>query len=269
VLLQERLITRTREVCLTDERLDAALMYGSFAIGEADAYSDVEFWLFFDPDSRDRVDRRGWCEQIAPVTHLVRNEFGTDVVFFPDLVRGEFHFATTDDIPSVRAWPAKGAATDRMIVLDRRGLLRPALDSVPEQPLVPTDFDEIETLCGRFANWLVLGHHVAARGETLRAWDALGHVHRHLTWLARLAEQSTTHWLTPSRRAEAELSPEAVTALLDTTVRADADGVRDGLRAAWKHGRQHWIQLARRHGRSVPEGLFAQLDGVLCDAGRT
>lgn len=263
VLVQERLIARTREVCLADERLDAALMYGSFAIGEADAYSDVEFWLFFRPDLRDAVDRRGWCERIAPVTHVVRNEFGTDVVFFPDLVRGEFHFATTDDIPSVRSWPARGAATDRMIVLDRGGALRPVLDAVPRQPVVPIDAEEIETLCGRFANWLVLAHHVASRGETLRAWDALGHAHRHLTWMARLAEQSTAHWLTPSRRAEDELSSRAVSALLDTTVRADEDGVRAGLRAAWEHGRQYWIELARRHDRAVPAELFAQLDGVL------
>ena len=43
VLVQERLIARVREVCAADDRLDAALMYGSFAAGEADAYSDVEF----------------------------------------------------------------------------------------------------------------------------------------------------------------------------------------------------------------------------------
>ena len=134
---------------------------------------------------------------------------------------------------------------------------------MPEQPAVPTDPDEIETLCGRFANWLVLAHHVARRGETLRAWDALGHAHRHLTWMARLAEKSTAHWLTPSRQAEAELSPQAVSALLDTTVPADADSVRVGLRAASKHGRHYWTQLARRHDRPVPQGLLAEIDRVL------
>lgn len=263
MLLQERLIARTRGVCLADENLDAALMYGSLASDEADAYSDVEFWLFFRPDRRDEIDRRGWCERIAPVTHLVRNEFGADVVFFPGLVRGEFHFATTDDIPSVRAWPAKGAATDRMIVLDRSGALRAALDSVPEQLAVPTDSDEIEMICGRFVNWLVLAHHVASRGETLRAWDALAHVHRHLLWMARLTEESTAHWLTPSRQAEAELPPSVVAALRDTTASADADSVREALRAAWGHGRRCWTQLARRHDRPVPEGLFAEIDGIL------
>jgi lincosamide nucleotidyltransferase len=58
VLVQERLIARVREVCAADDQLDAALMYGSFAAGEADAYSDVEFWLFFEPQWRGQVDAR-------------------------------------------------------------------------------------------------------------------------------------------------------------------------------------------------------------------
>jgi lincosamide nucleotidyltransferase len=68
VLIQQRLIAGVREVCHTDERLDAALMYGSFASGEADAHSDVEFWLFFLPQWHGQVDPRAWCTQIAPVT---------------------------------------------------------------------------------------------------------------------------------------------------------------------------------------------------------
>jgi lincosamide nucleotidyltransferase len=39
----------------------------------------------------------------------------------------------------------------------------------------------------------VLARHVAARGEYLRAWDALGHIQRHLLWMARLAEHRAVH----------------------------------------------------------------------------
>jgi lincosamide nucleotidyltransferase len=267
VLFQERLIARVREVCYADERLDGALMYGSFASGEADAYSDVEFWLFFKAQRHGEVDPRTWCAQVGPVTHLVRNEFGTDVVFFPGLVRGEFHFATTDDIPAVRTWPARSAPADRMIVLDRSGTLRPALESLPERPAVPHTGEDVETLCGRFANWLVLAHHVAGRGETLRAWDALGHVHRHLLWMARLAEGNTAHWLTPSRRAEAELSPHIVAELRHTTASAEAHDVREAVRAAWILGRRYWTELAELHDRPVPHGLLAELDGALKPSG--
>jgi lincosamide nucleotidyltransferase B/F len=263
VLVQERLIARVREVCATDDRLDAALMYGSFAAGEADAYSDVEFWLFFEPRWRGQIDCRAWCARVAPVLHLVRNEFGTDVVVFPGLVRGEFHFATTEDIQAVRTWPARGAATDQMIVLDRGGRLRPALESLPEHAAAPQGGSDAESLCGRFANWLLLAHHVASRGETLRAWDAMGHAHRHLLWMARLAHNRTQHWLTPSRQAEADLPDHVVTDLRRTTAPADPDEVRQALRVTWQVGRRYWTELAKRHNHGLPAALFTEIDAVL------
>lgn len=263
MLVQERLIIRVREICEADERLEAALMYGSFAAGAADIHSDLDFWLFFLPQRRREVDPRAWCAQVAPVLYLVRNEFGTDVAIFPGLVRGEFHFATTDDIRTVRTWPARGAATDQMIMLDRRGRLRPALESLPEHVTAPSDGGHADSLCGRFANWLLLAHHVASRGETLRAWDALGHAHRHLLWMARLVEHRTQHWLTPSRRAEAELPAHVVTDLRRTTAAANPDEVREALRLAWRHGRRYWTELARRHDSGVPQALFAEIDATL------
>jgi len=259
----DELIARVRDICAADERLDAALMYGSFAAGEADAHSDIEFWLFFEPKHHSTVDPLRWCEQIAPVSHLVRNEFGTDVVFFPGLLRGEFHFATVDDVPSVGTWPARGAAVDRMIVLDRRDALRPVLESVPHRAQVPADGSEIETVCGRFANWVVLAHHVERRGEWLRALDALGHAQRHLLWLARLAGDATEHWLTPSRAAEAELTPAALAGLRSATAGADPDDLRAAIGAAWLLGRGYWIELAKRHGRRVPDVLFGEIDNAL------
>jgi len=259
----EELIARVRAICAADERLDAALMYGSFAAGVADAYSDIEFWLFFESAHHSTVDPLRWCEQIAPINHLVRNEFGTDVVFFPGLLRGEFHFATVDDIASVGAWPGRGAAVDRMIVLDRRGLLRPVLESLPESAPVPSDGAEIETVCGRFANWVVLAHHVERRGELLRAGDALGQVNRHLLWMARLAGSATEHWLTPSRAAEAELGAADLASLRRATAGADPDELRAAIRSAWRLGRGYWIELAQRHHRQVPVGLLDEIDNAL------
>ena len=146
-LPQEPLIARVRDLCRSDERLVAALMYGSFASGEADAHSDIEFWLFFAAPT----DERAWLGEVGPIRYTVVNEFGAHVVLFPGLIRGEFHFATADDIPSVATWPTRGAPTGRMLILDRTGALRRALDSLPDGPVLPTDLD---TLCGRFANWL-------------------------------------------------------------------------------------------------------------------
>ena len=261
-MIQEQLIAKVRSVCEDDPGLVAALMYGSFASGEADEYSDVEFWLFFTPHSRASLDPAVWCGQIAPVTHLLLNEFGTHVVFFPGLIRGEFHFATVADMPSIRSWPARSAPVDRMIVLDRTKELAPILRALPDLPPIPSDDAEIADLCGRFANWLVLAHHTSARGEYLRAWDALGHVQRHLVWMSRLAERSTGHWLTPSRSAETELSPAAVAALRQATSGAGADGLDSALQASWGTGRDLWQRLLDGIGHLPPRELFAELDAL-------
>lgn len=247
-LPQEHLIARVRNLCRSDGRLVAALMYGSFTTDEADAHSDIEFWLF----SAAPVDERAWLAEVGPSRYTVVNEFGAHVVLFPGLVRGEFHFATAGDIPTVATWPARGAPTDRMLILDRTGALRRALERLPDRPALPTDVD---ALCGRFANWVVLAHHVARRGELLRAADALAHARRHLLWMVRLAEGHTEHWLTPSRSAERDLPAGVATAILTATETG----------AVWACGRGYWRRLADRHGFTVPEDLFHDLDTALTD----
>jgi lincosamide nucleotidyltransferase len=260
-VIQHELLARVRQMCRADEGIGAALTYGSFAAGEGDAHSDVEFWLFFRPERLAEVAPAAWCAEVAPVNLVMRNEFGTHVAFFPGPVRGEFHFATTGDIASVAQWPARGAAVERMVVVDRDGLLTPVLAALPERAPVPADPQEVAELCGRFANWLVLALHVTARGERLRAQDALGHAARHLLWMARLAEDSTAHWLTPSRAAEAELPARTVAAAAWASSQP-GEAEREQARALWREGRDRWRTLLARHGGQEPASLFAELDAL-------
>jgi lincosamide nucleotidyltransferase len=241
LLERVRLIERVREVCRADNNLDAALMYGSFAAGTADEHSDIEFWLFFsDPPAQPRA----WIEQISPVTHVVRNEFGADVAFFPGLIRGEFHFAGVADIASVRQWPG----ADIVLIVDRHGRLAQARPRGAP--------DRTADVCGRFANWLLLAHQVGQRGELLRQRDALAHAQRHLLWMARLAEGRTEHWLTPSRMAEAELSAATI---------AELSATHDDVSAAWQAGRALWIKL----DPDPPQALLAELDRALGKGSRS
>jgi lincosamide nucleotidyltransferase len=241
-------------MCAADPALDAALMYGSIAQGVGDEHSDIEFWLFF--GSGQVPDGTAWCERIAPTLAVTVNEFGSHVVFFPGLIRGELHFATIGDIASVAAWPALGASTDDMIVVDRRGELRQVLDKLPDRVSVPESPEEIAELCLRFTNWLVLAMHVTRRGELLRAQDALNHGRRHLLWMARLAANATDTWLTPSRRAETELPTELVKQL---TATVDADPAL-ALRSCWRLGRELWHDLAARYDLAEPRDLWAEID---------
>ena len=45
-MLQQDMIERFRAFAQDDARIVAALMYGSFATGEADLFSDIEFAVF-------------------------------------------------------------------------------------------------------------------------------------------------------------------------------------------------------------------------------
>lgn len=260
-MLQHELIEKVRALCAAEPGLDAALMYGSFTKDEADEHSDIEFWLFFTPAARDRLDPAAWCARVAPVSHVLLNEFGSHVAFFPQLVRGEFHFATVAHIPAVGLWPERGAPVERMLILDRSGRLEPVLRALPEHA-TSWNPETIQTqYCDPLANWLVLAWHLVERGELLRAWDALGHAQRHLLWMARLAENATEHWLTPSRAAERELSPATIAGLTAAAGSADEAALRRSLSFALAEGRRHWETLAERYGATVtvPHALFEEM----------
>ncbi|WP_305789346.1 hypothetical protein [Symbioplanes lichenis] len=209
--------------------MTAALMYGSFVDGSADEHSDVEFWLFGPVP-----DPAAWITGVEPPLHVVRNESGAHVAFFPGLIRGEFHFASAAETGQVATWPTGTAvAVLKGAVPDPAGTI-----------------DMTADVCGRFANWLILAWHVGQRGETLRRRDALAHAQRHLLWMARLAAGTTEHWLTPSRAAEAELPAPTL---------AGFDRTHDEVEAAWHLGRALWLELDPH----PPGQLFAELDRIM------
>jgi lincosamide nucleotidyltransferase len=150
-----------------------------------------------------------------------------------------------------------------MAVLDRRGVLARTLAALPARHRPPHTAEQVAAACEPLANWLVLARNLLERGESLRAWDALGHTQRHLTWIARLAEDATGHWLTPARAAERELAPATVAALAAATAPADSEALRAALRAALAEGRRHWRALAARHALTVPEDLLDELAAAL------
>ena len=87
-----------------DESVLAAMLYGSFATGEADAYFDVECALFFDTSVFPSINKREWVEQIAPVLLFFADDFGHFTAIFDNFIRAEFHFDAADKIADVSAW---------------------------------------------------------------------------------------------------------------------------------------------------------------------
>ena len=79
-------------------------MYGSFAIGEGDRFSDIEFYLFFTDETSGDLREEAWVAQIAPLCLYYVNEFGNGTAIFENLVRGEFHFEAAPSVGLVDAW---------------------------------------------------------------------------------------------------------------------------------------------------------------------
>lgn len=203
---QLKIIEKVKDIALADERISAVLMYGSFIRGEGDRYSDVEFYVF----TREETDSKEWVNHIAPVAAFFRNEFGTEVAIFENLIRGEFHFHPVSDIPIVKTWEGFTSFQyrDKMLLVDKDGLLFPVLDSI--ERIEPDCYspENIESIAQMLVNYLIFCRNLINRGETAHAHQLFVFIHRALLWLIRIYTGNTQHWEAPTKKLEEDI-PES------------------------------------------------------------
>lgn len=262
MLHQEDMIARVRELCVTDELVDAAMMYGSFTYGEGDPYSDIEFLLFFRDEAFAAVEPRAWLNQVAPLEVLYVNEHGIHCAIFTNLVRGEFHFHRASEVTMGAAWPGllTFPSLDATLIVDRSGLLTPYLQAIIGPPPPRDDLHAVQTLAYSFINWTLFCINVCRRGELARALELTSILHRHLLHMARLLEDTTAHWLTPSRAAECDLTPETMTRFARcVATRLTPDELRRATLEAWVWGGELMHALRQRYGIDLPDQLCARI----------
>lgn len=263
MLQQEKMIERVKQVCCLDERLVAAMMYGSFAQGEGDEFSDIEFILFFEDGALPKVDPEAWLSHISQVELYFVNEFGNGTAIFENLVRGEFHFDPASKIREINeswrevAWLPSLANT---VILDRTGELSERLRNVVGTPMERDAPDRVRFLCNCFVNWMLMGSNLSRRGEYARALEFLGLAQRQLLWMSRLVENSTAHWPSPSKNLEKDLSEEANSRYASCTASLRGRALRRAYKEAWLWGREMTFLLAQRHGIEVPTSLYRKMD---------
>lgn len=202
-MIQKEMIARVRDRALADPRIDCVLMYGSFIRGEGDAWSDIEFYVFF----REALDRAQWVGQVRPVLLYFTNEFGTEVAIFDNLVRGEFHFLPVEQVRIVRTW--EGHTSFRhyreMMLVDKEGRLAGALAPV-DKGTPPFDAPASVRWIGESAlNHLLMVRGLILRGEYIHAQQNYWYLLKHLLFLMRIASHALQHWESPSKKAEADL----------------------------------------------------------------
>ena len=264
MLQQEVMIERVRSVCRADERLAAAMMYGSFPQGEGDENSDIEFILFFEDEALRTVDQEEWVAGISPVDSYFINEYGIGTAIFENLVRGEFHFDRASEIGAVVTESMRDTdwlpSLEDALILDRSGELTPRLQNVVGPPPAHDTPEVVAFVCNGFVSWFLFGANLIDRGELARALDLLGIVRDRLLQMVRLIEGSTLHWVNSSKFLETEISGVSYSRYAACTARLDEDELRNAYRAAWGWGRELLADLSARRETGPPQTLLDKLD---------
>ena len=270
-MLQRAMIERVRRLCRLDERLVAAMMYGSFAQSEGDEFSDIEFVLFFYDEVLDDVNQEEWVARIAPVELYFVNEYGNGTAIFESLIRGEFHFDKASDIERIdESWKETDwfPSLEATLVLDRTGELTRRLRRIVGPTLARDTPEGIQLLCHCFVNWFLFGSNLLARGELARALDLLGIVQDQLLRMIRISERSTDHWFNPSKLLEKDISEASYARYVACTASLDERALWSAYLSAWTWGKELMPSLAEEQGVALPTTLLDRLDRRLTDTYR-
>ncbi|WDV53239.1 nucleotidyltransferase domain-containing protein [Streptomyces coeruleorubidus] len=259
-------IARLRQLAHADSRLEGVLLYGSWTLGEADAHSDIEAYLYIQDDHVADFDGLAFLAQLAPLKLAYTNMYGILAVVFDDLMRGEFHLtAAGPGIDEVPTWQGMVhlPRPDDAVLLDRTGRLTRAARQLAEfRP--PEPAATARQLIDELANWTLMLAHVLARGETARA-HALLHtvIAPQQLQLCRLLRDSTAHWLTPSRALEQDLPAADRDRYTATTAAARRPEVRTAASDSWRWSRDLAAEAADRWTIRLPHELHEQISDLL------
>jgi len=261
MLPQDELIGRLVQICQEDERLLAAMHYGSLARGEADVYSDLDIMLFFAAEAAAEIDQRAWLNQIAPVELFYVNEFGNSVAIFDNLVRGEFHFDPAGAMAKLEGYRdrVRYPALETTVLVDKNGRLAQHLAALIGPPLTHETAEEAQYLGDSFLNWFLFGFNVLSRGEYARALEILTLIHDNLLRLARIEEGQTERWISPTKALEKDISPAAYRRFQACTAALDHAALQSAYWACWDWGYEMLVILGRRYELAPLAGLMARI----------
>jgi lincosamide nucleotidyltransferase len=261
MLQQGVMIEKIRELCQRDERVVAALMYGSFALAQGDRFSDIEFYLFFADEALDSLKEESWVSQIARLELYYTNEFGNGTAIFENLVRAEFHFEPYSKAGLVDAWEtAWFPSLESAVLVDKSGDLSGRVSRLVRSPPEMDTPERALFLCRSLVNWTLMGTNLLKRGEYARAEAFLTLIHGHLLQAVRLVEGRTANWLSPSRRLEEDVSAASYQRFRACTAALDAEQLFRAYRLTWEWSRELMVELSTRHAFVLPEALLNKLN---------
>ena len=205
---QLQLIEKTKFIARSDENVSAVFMYGSFTKNEGDQYSDIEFYIFIKEKEKFFPER--WVNQIHPVALYFTNEYGTKVAIFENMIRGEFHFLSIDEVEIIKTWEGmvEFSDFDKMNLIDKDGLLSKTLSEIKIKSPERLTGNNILWLSQSLLNVLLTTGNLIRRNEFAHAHQSLSNVHKYLLWLIRLINNKTQHWESPTKGLEKDIQKD-------------------------------------------------------------
>lgn len=262
---QRALLDRIRARAEASPEVVGLLLFGSFASGTEDEYSDLDIGLYVDDAAFATFDLRRWFEPIADVAAIHVDPYCSTVIF-ADLARAEVHLGPSS---GADVWPPLAGviaypSLERMVLLDRTGAfaaaVAPLIGRLPDRG--PADGNQ-EFL--GLVNWLLVADGCGRRGDLARALAHLASAQTHLLRLARLAEGATNEWVAPERHLAADLSASSYERYAAATAWLDGTAIRRAIGRSWQWGRE---LAARIGGSPLADPALAALDRRLIESTR-
>lgn len=232
MLKQQELISTIKHLSKSDGRITACMMYGSFTKGEGDKYSDIEFYIFLKDSEFSNFDSSKWISNVYPYVLIYKNEYGTEVVIFENLIRGEFHFLSEKDMNIIPSFKTSGYIpnTDDMLIYSETGELEKyLLELKGARPNRQTE-ENVNFLLSNFSNLWLMGINVLKRGEHARALELLSQFQKNIIQLIRIAEKNSDNYLNMTKNLENEISCENYIKFKNTTSRLDKNELFEAYR---------------------------------------
>lgn len=262
MLKQIKLINKVRSQCESDGRITSALMYGSFAKGKGDEYSDVEFAIYFNEESFKTLDVEKWLNQISPVLLTYKNEFGITEVIFDGLIRGEFHFEPNSHVKQISSWKSTDwfPSLESTLIIDKTGELTSQLCQLIGDAPRDEFLKSAQSIINSFFGWLIFGYNVLKRGEFARALCLLWWIQWKLLYMIRIMEGKFENWGTPSRELEKDIRCEFYDEFTSCTSDINKNNLELAYNNSWIFGKRLIEVLMPLYNISLPEELIKQLD---------
>ncbi|WP_298651154.1 aminoglycoside 6-adenylyltransferase [uncultured Proteiniphilum sp.] len=229
---QLQMIDTVKSIAQKDENVSAVLMYGSFTKGEGDRYSDIEFYIFL--KEKETFPAEDWVSQIHPVAMYFTNEYGSEVAVFENMIRGEFHFLTTDEIKIIKSWEGFVAFSDfdTMSLVDKDGLLADTLHQIKIKSPDRTTNNNILWLSQSLLNVLLTTNSLIKREEFAHAYHSLVAVQRYLLWLIRIATKQIQHWESSTKSLEKDIDKDWYLEFKRTTSDLDPENMKTAFQSS-------------------------------------